>query len=61
VLAEGVQQCRKKSLKANVYRLVLGSTVYNIWRNRNELKHGTQHKTDEQILCRELNGKLELG
>jgi DNA-binding transcriptional regulator/RsmH inhibitor MraZ len=31
---------------------VPGSTVYNIWKNRNELKHGTQPRVEEQILQR---------
>jgi hypothetical protein len=56
VISEGVLQCRNKSLKANVCRLVFGSTVYNICRNRNEIKHGSHPK-----LGRKSNGKLELG
>jgi hypothetical protein len=31
-------------------RLVLSSTIYNLWRARNELKHKGQLKTKEHIL-----------
>lgn len=47
-----LQEWKKKSLHANICRLVLSSTIYNIWRNRNEIKHGSHTKTEEQILQR---------
>jgi len=45
VISKILQQWRKKSLNVNVCRLVFGSTMYNIWRNRNEIKHGSHPKT----------------
>ena len=30
--------------------MVYDSTVYNIWRNSNEIKHGSQLKTEEQVM-----------
>jgi len=46
VISKILQQWRKKSLNVNVCRLVFGSTMYNIWRNRNEIKHGSHPKTE---------------
>lgn len=39
---------KKKSLTANLCRLVLSSTAYNIWRNWNETRHGSQPKTEDR-------------
>lgn len=50
VLRRGLQDWRKKSLTANVCRLVYSSAMYNIWRNRNEIEHGSRPKTEEKIL-----------
>lgn len=50
VVKLGMRKWNKKSLNANICRLVLSSTVYNIWRNRNEIKHGNHPKTEEHIL-----------
>jgi len=44
------REWKNKSLKANICRLVLSATVYNIWRNRNELKYGNHPKTEEQLM-----------
>jgi hypothetical protein len=41
---------KNKSLKANICRLVLNATMYNIWRNLNELKYGNHPKTEEQLM-----------
>lgn len=40
VLSKGVRDWRDKSLKALVSKLAWGSTVYNIWRYRNDMKFG---------------------
>jgi hypothetical protein len=31
-------------MKAYFCRLVFGSTIYNIWKNKNGLRHGNNHK-----------------
>jgi tryptophan synthase beta subunit len=50
VIAIGLQNWRKKTLLAYVCRLAFGATIYHIWRNRNEIRHGGLHKTEVQIL-----------
>jgi hypothetical protein len=50
ILQLGCSNWSSKSLKAIFCRLVLGSTVYNIWCTRNELKHAGHPFTEEQIL-----------
>jgi hypothetical protein len=46
------QKKKKKLLKAYVCRLALGHTVYHIWKNRNEIKHGTHPlSTKDQMGC----------
>jgi hypothetical protein len=49
---EGVQHWRKKILKAYVCRLALGSTVYHMWKNRNEIKYDTHPSSEDHILQR---------
>jgi hypothetical protein len=47
---------KSKSLKAVVCKLVWGSSVYNLWRYRNDLKFGNQALSEDRILqriCRE--------
>jgi hypothetical protein len=46
----GRSQLKKNTVHANFCRPVLCSIVYNTWRNRNETRHGSQPKTDGQIL-----------
>jgi hypothetical protein len=48
----GLREWNKKSLYANTCRLLLSSTAYNLCPNRNEIKHGSHPKTEEQILQR---------
>ena len=51
VISLGLQQWWKKTLHANnLCRLVFGSTVLNLWRNRNELQHGDHPKMEEQLM-----------
>lgn len=40
----------RKRLRANICRLVFSASIYKIWRNWNETKHGSQPKTEEQML-----------
>lgn len=39
----GEKDWKGKGLKAIIYKLVLSSTVYNIWRKRNNIKNGNQN------------------
>lgn len=41
-----------KSLKAVLCKLVLSAIVYNIWRERNNVKHGNQLLTEERIMMK---------
>ncbi|XP_062145452.1 uncharacterized protein LOC133852713 [Alnus glutinosa] len=50
VVEECSRKCISKKLKSVLCRLVLSSSVYNIWRARNEIKHNGRPKTEEQIL-----------
>jgi hypothetical protein len=50
VLAGGLHQWRKNNLNGNIYMMVYGSTVYNISQNRYKTKHGSQPKTEEQVM-----------
>jgi hypothetical protein len=50
ILLLGCNHWKHKTLSAFLCRLVLSSTVYNLWRARNEIKHHGQPKTEEQIL-----------
>jgi len=50
-----------KSLKVVVRKLVWGSTVYNIWRYRNNVKFGNRLFAAEQILqniCWEVSTRI---
>jgi hypothetical protein len=40
VVFMGLQQWGGKTMKAYFCRLVFGSTIYNIWKNKNALRHG---------------------
>ncbi|XP_059439694.1 uncharacterized protein LOC132172241 [Corylus avellana] len=50
VLQMGCSEWGNKTFKVVPGRLALGSTVYNIWCNRNEIKHAGHPKTEEQLL-----------
>ncbi|GLT72246.1 hypothetical protein SLA2020_441990 [Shorea laevis] len=50
VLRIGCNSWKKKTLPDILCRLVLSSTVYNVWRTRNEIKHEGHPKTEEQVL-----------
>jgi hypothetical protein len=53
----GLQQWRGKTMKAYFCRLVFGSTIYNIWKNKNALRHGNNHKGEAY----KTNGGLRFG
>jgi hypothetical protein len=40
-----VAEWRGKTMKAYYCRLVFGSTIYNIWKNKNALRHGNKNST----------------
>jgi hypothetical protein len=46
----GRRSWKSKSMVDVLSRLVLSSTVYNLWPARNELKHKGQQKTEEHVL-----------
>lgn len=48
----GVRKWTGKDLKAVLCKLVPSATVYNIWRERNNIKHGTQLMTKEKIIMK---------
>jgi hypothetical protein len=50
MINEGCRKWKSKSMMGVLCRLVLSSTVYGIWRARNETKYHGKPKTEEQIL-----------
>jgi hypothetical protein len=50
VLDEACRKWRTKKLQGVLCKLILSSTVYHIWRTRNEIKAKGHPKTEEQIL-----------
>jgi hypothetical protein len=61
VLSKWMSVWRGKSLKVVVRKLVWGSTVYNIWRYRNNVKFGNRLFAAEQILqniCWEVSTRI---
>jgi len=49
MINEGCRKWKSKSMMGVLCRLVLSSTVYGIWRARNETKYHGKPKTEEQI------------
>jgi len=50
-----------KEIWTTLYRLCFGAAVYHIWRQRNDLLHGTVPRTEEQIvayICWEVKTKI---
>ena len=45
VISLGLKHWKKKTLQANIRRLVFG-----LWRNRNEIRHDGHSHTEEQLL-----------
>lgn len=50
VLEEACRKWRTKKLQGVLCKLILRSTVYHIWRTRNEIKAKGHPKTEEQLL-----------
>jgi hypothetical protein len=50
VIAEGCNHWKTKSLMGTICRLLLSSTIYNIWWVRNEIKFGGHPQMEEQLL-----------
>jgi hypothetical protein len=50
IVQQGCSSWFHKTLKCLIFRLVLGSTIYNIWLTRNELIHAGHPCSEEQIL-----------
>jgi hypothetical protein len=48
--AWGVKVLRGRGVRANLGRLCLGSTVYNIWKQKNAILHNSSPKTEESIM-----------
>jgi hypothetical protein len=44
----GMQQWQKKTLQTSLCRLLLASTIYNLWGNRNEIRYGGKPNIEEQ-------------
>lgn len=42
ILSKGIKEWRSKSLQAVVCKLAWGASIYNIWRQRNDVKHENQ-------------------
>jgi hypothetical protein len=61
LINEGCRNWKSKSMMDVLCRLVLRSTVYGIWRAKNEIKHHGQPKTEESILkliCWEVGSRI---
>jgi hypothetical protein len=47
VLKLGISKWGNKIVKGLLCCLVLGSVIYNLWHNRNEIKHSRQPSSEE--------------
>lgn len=50
IVERGEQEWKGRGLKAILCKLVLSSSVYNIWRERNSNEHGNQIFTEERLV-----------
>jgi hypothetical protein len=50
IVNDGCSKWKSKALEGVLCRLILSSTVYGIWRARNEIRHNGHPRTEEQIL-----------
>jgi hypothetical protein len=48
----GLKEWKGKTMKAYLCRLVFASIIYNIWRNRNALRHNNNPCTEEKLIQR---------
>lgn len=52
IVDRGVKDWSGKGLRAVLCRLCLSASVYNLWKERNSIRHGNHLQTEEQILKR---------
>ena len=45
-----MEEWKGKTMKTYLCRLVFASTIYNIWRNRNALRHNNNLYTKEKLI-----------
>lgn len=50
VLRWGLRMWAMKTLKATLFRLGWNATIYNVWKQRNNIRHGNQIITEEKIV-----------
>jgi hypothetical protein len=48
--AWGLKDLKGRGIRANLGRLCLGSTVYNLWKQRNALLHNSSPKIEESLM-----------
>ena len=49
VISTVIQHWQKKTMLASLCCLVFGATIYNLWRNCNEIRHGGLPLTEEKL------------
>lgn len=52
IVERGVKEWKGIGLKADLIKLVLSASVYNLWRERNNIRHGNPLQTEEKIIQR---------
>jgi hypothetical protein len=52
VVSLGLEEWNGKTMKVYLWRLVFASTIYNIWRNRNALRHNNNPCIEEKLIQR---------
>jgi hypothetical protein len=57
IVERGVKNWNGRGLKVVSFRLVLSASVCNLWRERNNIRHGNQLQTKEKII-QKFVGKL---
>jgi hypothetical protein len=50
IVESGIKDWKGGGLKAVLCKLVLSASVYNNWRERNNIKHGNQLLTEEKLV-----------
>jgi hypothetical protein len=52
IIMWAVRDLKGRGLNATLCRVCLSTAVYNIWKQRNGIKHANQLKTEEKIVQR---------
>lgn len=52
VMKWGITDLKGRSLNASLCKLAFGAVVYQLWKRRNDLKHGNMVNSEDQILKR---------